>query len=368
VGGARLPEVTIVDMRAEHRARRERDPHDQRVHLLGPTLEGEIARTLRAGGQVMVLHNRRGFASYIWCRNASCRNVVSCDHCDANLVVHRHEGLPPRGVVRCHHCEAEQRVPSGCPVCGGHVALWGGGTQRAEVEFEQKFMAEGLEPGKTMLRLDSDSMRGAGEYHRALSRFARGEVRLLLGTQMIAKGLDFPDVRLVGIIDADLSLLIPDFRSAERTFQLVSQVAGRAGRGLHAGRVIVQTMNPESPAIVLAAGHDFASFAAFEMASRERAGLPPFSRMANIVCRDRDLAKARAAAGALAEVFGGVGVRVRGPMPCVISRIAGFHRVCVTITADSAGALQRALSAARARGILRSDAHTAVDVDPVSLM
>jgi primosomal protein N' (replication factor Y) len=369
VGGATLPEVRIVDLREEHRARREAEGNDRRIHLLGTTLEHAIDRTLRAGGQVLILHNRRGFASYVWCRNAACGYVASCNQCDANLVVHRGERLPAGGVVRCHHCDSEQRVPRACPVCGGPVALWGGGTQRAEDELANKFAALGIEEGRTMLRLDSDTMRSARDYAAALSRFARGQVRLLLGTQMIAKGLDYPGVRLVGVIDADLSLHIPDFRAAERTFQLVSQVAGRAGRGQVPGRVILQTSNPHAAPIVLAARHDYAAFAAGELAVRDRAGLPPVTRMARVVCRDKDAAAARRAAASLADVLAATpGLRVRGPMPCVVSRVAGQYRVAVEIVAPAAGVLQRALAGARRAGLLRSDASTAVDVDPATLL
>lgn len=369
VGGAGLPPVRVVDMRVEHRSRRAGDPDDRRLHLLGPTLEREVEGALRAGGQVILLLNRRGFASYVWCRSAACGFVAGCEHCDANLVVHRTGGLPAGGIVRCHHCDAEQRVPVLCPSCGGKVALWGGGTQRAEEELVSKFASLGIVEGRTLLRVDSDTMHGARDYFEALSRFGRGEVRVLVGTQMLAKGLDYPNVVLVGVLDADLSLNIPDFRSSERTFQLVSQVAGRAGRGAHPGLVIVQTYNPGAGAIRHAALHDFEGFARGELAVRERAGLPPATRMARVVCRDERAERAKEAAGLLAAHLraGGV-VSVRGPMGCVVGRVAGQYRYAVELVGARAGQVQAALGSARRAGLVKSDAKTAVDVDPVALM
>lgn len=369
VGGAVLPEVRVVDMRMEHRARRAEDPEDRRLHLLGPTLEREIGASLRGGGQVILLLNRRGFASYVWCRSAACGFVAGCEQCDANLVVHRHEGLPVGGIVRCHHCGAEQRVPVLCPSCGGKVALWGGGTQRAEEELVSKFVSQGIVEGETLLRVDSDTMHGARDYYEALGRFGRGEVRVLIGTQMLAKGLDYPNVRLVGVLDADLSLNIPDFRSSERTFQLVSQVAGRAGRGSQPGVVIVQTYNPGAGAIRHAAAHDYEGFARTELAVRERAGLPPATRMARVVCRDERAERAKEAAGLLSAHLGAGGlVSVRGPMACVVGRVAGQYRYAVEMVGARAGQVQAALAGARRAGLLKSDAKTAVDVDPVALM
>ncbi|MDX2131392.1 MAG: primosomal protein N' [Planctomycetota bacterium] len=369
VGGGTLPQVDIVDMTQERRARRAAGLDDGRVHLLGPTLEAALERTLRAGGQAILLLNRRGLARYVWCRNTACGHVLACDHCDASLVVHRTGDAPGGGIVRCHHCDAAQRVPPVCPLCASKMSLFGWGTQRAEDELAGKFASLGLEVGATLLRLDSDEVRSAADYARALGAFERGEARVLLGTQMIAKGLDFPNVRLVGVIDADTSISTPDFRAAERTFQLVSQVAGRAGRGVAPGLVIVQTLRPDEPAIVLASRHDFESFAALELAARERTDLPPFARLARVICRDENPARAREAAQALADRFLAEGtLRVRGPMPCVIARIAGEHRIAVELLAPRAGPIQRALAGARAAGLLHADSRTQVDVDPAALL
>jgi primosomal protein N' (replication factor Y) len=339
--------------------------------MLGPTLEGALERTLADGAQAILLLNRRGFAHYISCPKPACGFVLGCDQCDATLILHRHAAVPAGQFVRCHHCLAEQVVPRLCPSCGNKLNVFGGGTQRAEEELLRKFAALGLVEGQTMLRLDSDTMGSAQDYYDALDRFASGQVRVLLGTQMIAKGLDFPNVRLVGVIDADTGLNIPDFRSAERTFQLITQVAGRAGRADQTGRVIVQTFNPRNSAIQLASRHDYLAFAAQELGTRARANLPPATRMAHIVCRDESDPKARAAASDLAELLRSSSpdeVVVRGPAPCAVSRIAGHYRYAVDVTAPRAGVLQQVLAAARSAGLLKSDARTAVDVDPVALM
>ncbi|MBL0921350.1 MAG: primosomal protein N' [Phycisphaerales bacterium] len=378
VGGARLPRVDVVDLAEERRARPWRE---NRVRLLGPRLEKAVGDTLAEGGQAILLLNRRGFANYICCPDARCGWVMMCSECDAAMVLHLTSG-PLRGVVRCHHCLAEQRLPDHCPQCDRRVNVFGLGTQRVEAELSRVFPQ--LVEGATMLRVDSDTMRTGKDYFRALDAFARGEARVLLGTQMLAKGHDFPNVRLVGVVHADTALHMPDFRAAERTFQLVSQVAGRAGRPGDgaAGRVIVQTMNPQSAPIRLAAAHDYRGFAKQELEIRRQAALPPFARMARVVVRDRDsgeaMAHGRAVASALrAALRASQGeaptdprsaVRIRGPMPCALSRVGGQRRVAVEVLAPSAGVIQALLTACRNEGLIKSDAHCAVDVDPVAML
>ena len=205
-------------------------------------------------------------------------------------------------------------------------------------------------------------------------RSVRGEIDILLGTQMIAKGHDFPTVRLVGVVCADTSLHLPDFRAAERTFQLVAQVAGRAGRGEAGGRVIVQSFCPDDPAIQLAAKHDYVGFATRELAIRREMGLPPVTRMARLVLRDRDaIACGQRAAHLYAELSRAneqmdLHVRIRPPSPCPISRIADYHRYAIELLSEHAGVMQRLLTAVRNAGELVADEHTAVDVDPVALL
>jgi primosomal protein N' (replication factor Y) len=371
VGGGRLPKVEIVDLALERKALAQTGQADPRqLSPLGRRLEQSLRDTLSAGGQAILLLNRRGYSSYICCPSSQCGWVMNCDHCDAAMVLHRWGGGAVSEHLRCHHCLAEQLVPRQCPQCGRKTITLGAGTQRLEEDLASKF-ADLLEPGVSMRRVDGDTMRTARDYFDVLGRFAAGQIRLLLGTQMIAKGLDFPNVRLVGVINADTALSIPDFRAAERTFQLVSQVAGRTGRGSEPGLVIVQTMNPQEPAIRLAAGHDYVSFARHELKIRQRAGLPPASRMARIVVRDKNHDQAKARAEALAELLQAAmtpGSRLIGPAPCPIARIAGQFRFGLELIAPRAGDLNAALSRVRAQGLLKSDAGTAVDVDPVALM
>eukprot|EP00913_Durusdinium_trenchii_P006317 g5929.t1 len=373
VGGGRLPRVEIVDLGRERRARQKlegRAPHV--LESIGPTLERAIGETIGDDGQVILLLNRRGYAGYIACPDSRCGYRLECDQCDACMVVHRSMGGrrsgSQRGYVRCHHCLSEQLRPETCPACGKRLIDLSVGTQRVEEELESRFGATlGLRLGETMLRVDSDSMRSARDYFDTLGRFSSGEIRLLLGTQMIAKGLDYPNVRLVGVINADTGLHMPDFRASERTFQLVSQVSGRAGRGSQAGRVIVQSFAPEEPALTLAARHDFRGFARGELAIRQAGRLPPFWRMARIISRDEspDRAQERidAIEGALSEL-GEPRLVLEGPAPCPISRVAGRRRIALDLLSPDPRVIQRAMSTVRATGLLTSDAHLGVDVDP----
>ncbi len=404
IPGTTLPKVTIVDFRAQMQSRRDRT----RIHLIGPVLENEIRRTLDDNHQALLLLNRRGYANFLACPDTvRCNWVMQCDYCDATMVLHRDRSIPTGGFVRCHHCLAEQQIPRQCPQCGKKVINFGLGTQRVEDELSDMFPQ--LSDGQTMMRVDSDTMSSAAHFHDVLGRFARNELKLLIGTQMIAKGLDFPNVRLVGVINADTALNLPDFRASERTFQLVNQVAGRCGRGAAAGRVVVQSFQPGSPAIQLAAKHDFEGFASRELHTRRESGLPPITRMARIVIRHEELTSAIEIATELANRLreliaqsplapgstrlsspksagrslrisrphrisppaepGANGLtRLRGPAPCPITRIAGRFRQQIELIAPSAGDLQTLLAAARSHGWIKSDAMMAIDVDPIALL
>jgi primosomal protein N' (replication factor Y) len=260
------------------------------------------------------------------------------------------------------------------------LSLFGLGTQRVEEELRGKF------PDITFARVDSDSMRSAKDYEALLGEFAAGKIQVLLGTQMIAKGLDYPNVTLVGVISGDTALALPDFRAAERTFQLITQVAGRAGRGDSPGRVVLQTFLPDDPTIQAALRQDFVGFAQKELQARREVGLPPFTRMVRIVLREQETEKlykhcdelAAEVAQAVAEeaerhppAIGTMdrgAVQVKGPMPCAISRIAGYYRNQIVLASASGNRLQAVLANLREKGCLKKNERIAVDVDPVSLL
>jgi len=364
--GLAVPKVTVVDFAAERR-----EVRDRRVTLIGPTLRASMQRTLDEGGQVLLLLNRRGYANYIACTDPRCDWMLTCDACDAGMVCHVDAtGAARRSYVRCHHCLAEQLLPKTCPDCGKPVTVFGLGTQRVEEELARLFPS--LVEGETMLRVDSDTMQTAAHFHHALERFGKGEVKVLMGTQMIAKGLDFPNVRLVGVISADTALSLPDFRAAERTFQLVSQVAGRAGRGEKPGRAIIQSFEPDAPAIRLAAAHDYERFATQELEDRRQFRLPPYRRLARLVLRHPGETECAERAAALAEalrriVAGGFsGVEVQGPSICPIARISGKYRRQIELFSESASDLTKVLAAARSEGLLKLGEELAVDVDAIS--
>jgi primosomal protein N' (replication factor Y) (superfamily II helicase) len=364
-----MPHIELVDMKQENRFRRG-------VHLISQRLEHLLQTTLGAGHQAILLLNRRGYSNFVYC--SSCNNAVQCKYCDATMTYHRSPGAHVgtarhsagihTGQLHCHYCLAVNPLPDKCPHCGKKLSLFGLGTQRVEEELARKF------PELKFARVDGDSMRRAKDYEALLGRFARREIQVMLGTQMIAKGLDYPNVTLVGIISGDTALALPDFRAAERTFQLITQVAGRAGRGDAPGRVVLQTFLPEDPTIQSAIRQDYVGFAIKELVSRKQVGLPPFARMVRIVLRDQDTDKlfkhSEELAAQLTEAIAteGGSVRMRGPMPCAISRIAGYHRNQIVMTASKAAPLQRVLAAVRGKGHLARNERIAVDVDPVSLL
>jgi primosomal protein N' (replication factor Y) len=368
VSGFQLPAVQLVDMIEERKNNQRKG-----VHLISRKLEELIGYVKRQKGQTMLLLNRRGYANYVACPDQTCGWMQSCEHCDATMVYHKHQ-LPlgstsgGGGYIRCHHCLTEQLLPPLCPLCGKKVTLFGLGTQRVEEEIERKF------PDLTMARMDGDTMRQRDDYQRILGQFQRGELDLLIGTQMIAKGLDFPNVRLVGVISGDTSLHMPDFRAAERTFQLIAQVAGRAGRSSTPGVVVVQTFSINDPTIKLAAQHDFITFAQRELEMRQQMGLPPYTRMARVVVRDIDHEKSYLLCKKLSQDLArfnhqlGNIVRLRGPMPCPIARIADFHRHQIEMIAPDAGTLQKLMTMLRNERLLISDTRMAVDVDPTVLL
>ncbi len=375
VGDGQMPKVQIVNMALDDERVRASVKHGPKQDLaIGRTLATEMTKAIEAGEQVILLLNRRGFASVVVSTDKKCGWKLECDQCDATMVVHRgcvrQQG--GRRFVRCHHCQSEQVIPKQCPMTGKPVIELGIGTQQVEEEIVQRFGERlGLVLGESFERVDADTMKHAKDYFDVLDRFATGQLKLLLGTQMIAKGLDFPNVSLVGVLSADTALYLPDFRAEERTYQLVSQVAGRAGRGRTPGKVIVQTLNPGSAAITRAARHDFIGFANDELNARRLANLPPTARMVRIVVRDERNDQAHHRAVCIAELlraFGDQRIVIVGPMPCAITRIANRYRWAIEMVCPSPKPMQDAMASLRKEGLLKSDAQVAVDVDPIWLM
>ena len=396
VRGLQLPRVELVDMR------REAIIHRPGIHLISKRLETLLRMTVQAGHQAILLLNRRGYSSFIFC--PSCQHVMTCKYCDVTLTYHlaaraKPTDVPPTpgrhtGRLRCHYCLAENPLPDKCPDCGKKLTLFGLGTQRVEEELSRKF------PDLKHARVDSDSMRGSRDYESVLGRFARGEIQVMLGTQMIAKGLDYPNVTLVGVISGDTALALPDFRAAERTFQLITQVAGRAGRGDAPGHVVLQTFQPDHKALRFALGQDFTGFADDELRCRRSAMLPPYTRMVRFVLREKDdevhRERLRIAAEelktVLAEIVGQTGAHLHfgpprtlpnetqssyepsrrahmcldGPMPCAINKLRGYCRVQTMLFGSNPQAIQRVLQLAR--GYLARIPRIDIDVDPVALL
>jgi len=371
VEGRPLPPVEIVDMRKEK-------PTRSGGGLISMPLERRISQALEQGDQTILLLNRRGFARHVSCRR--CGFVLKCPQCDVTLVYHRGEG-----VAKCHYCEHVARVGERCPECLEGALRYGSyGTERIEERLGAMF------PGIAIARMDSDTMRRVGSHARTLADFRAGRTRILLGTQMIAKGLDFPNVTLVGVINADVALNLPDFRASERTFQLLTQVAGRSGRGPKGGCVVVQTYNPEAECVRLAKTHDYLSFARGELAARKTHGYPPFAVLARILVTGADEAKVRAAAekagtvmrgkadartGLLAGVSAGrltkttlPSVEVLGPAPAPLARIRGEYRYHLVIKAPDCDSLDRFLDRRLDQMKPVAGIKLVVDVDPVSMM
>lgn len=353
VGARPMPHVTLIDMRHE-----KPDP-EHPVGALSVPLRIAMTESLKAGGQVMLLLNRRGFHTYVLC--PKCGGVLKCDQCDIALTHHK-----GRRKLICHGCDRETAPPSICPACRQSNLHYGGiGAERLERDVRLAF------GDRVIQRMDSDTMRAPGSHERVLSEFRAGRVDVLLGTQMIAKGLDFPNVTLVGVINADTALHLPDFRAAERTFQLVAQVAGRTGRGDRPGRVLVQTYAPDHPAIAAAVNHDYLSFVAGELKIRRDQGVPPYGRMARLIARGEKELQVREYMNRLAESLRSAaaeGVRLLGPAPAPVLKIRGLFRFHLQLRAASARPLQDLLRSVLPENPAPRGIELATDVDPISML
>ena len=352
VGGSELPAVLSVDLR---------DAASRSRGAVSPRLAAGIRWALDSGGQVMLLLNRRGFATSIQCR--ACGHTARCPQCDLALTLHQPGG---RGI--CHGCGLVTRLPASCPSCSApNLVPRGTGTQRLEDQIRAAF------PGTRVARMDTDTMRARGSHERTLDAFRNREIDILVGTQMIAKGLDFPAVMLVGVVNADAALHLADFRASERTCQLVTQVAGRSGRGPLGGRVVVQTSTPDHPAIRAAAAHDYEAFVRSELPIREALLYPPFGSIVRFVVRSIDEQAAADWAGHVAdrlraEASGDPVIRVLGPAPAPIARLRDRFRWHVQVHGPEGGSLRELVR--RATVTLQTPGNVAwiVDVDPVEML
>lgn len=351
--GRPLPEVEVIDLRAETRARP--------GLIFGRRLEDAIHESLARGEQVILFLNRRGFSTFVLCRD--CGYVARCPNCNVSLTLHQELG----NRLICHHCAHERRAPATCPRCSGsRIRLFGIGTERVEAAAQETF------PEARIARLDRDSTARKDSHARIVKRFREREANLLIGTQMVAKGFDFPDVTLVGVITADTALNLPDFRAAERSFQLLSQVSGRAGRGERPGQVIIQTFAPDHYSIQAAATHDYLGFYRQEIVHREELAYPPFAVLARLIVADGSEEAARgkihAAHQLLAEGAAAAGVQTLGPCAAPLTRLNRKYRWHLLLKSPAWEPLHALLRAVLPQIRQRVGAGLTIDVDPQSLL
>ena len=354
-GSRPMPEVQVVDMAQEF-------SQGWRSMFSRP-LTSALMDVVERGEKAVLLLNQRGFARFLLCRD--CGYVPRCEQCSTSLTYHE------RGhKLVCHTCGREYAVPPLCPECGSrYLRQFGAGTQRVEDELRSV-----LPEGFTVVRMDADTTKGKGGHDRCLAEFDEAESAVLLGTQMIAKGLDFPQVTLAGVINADTTLKLADFRAAERTYDLLEQVAGRAGRGDVPGRVIIQTYQPRHPAILAVSRHDRSVFSENELAARQEVGYPPFVRLANVIMWGKVGADVEKVAWAVAEKLRDYaevalpGCEILGPAECALSRVEGNFRWHVLVKAAPQSELGAILGDALKRLQMPAQVSLAIDVDPYDLL
>jgi primosomal protein N' (replication factor Y) len=346
LAGGAPPEIRIVNLAGTEGS-------------LSTALVREIRETKAAGRQSIVFLNRRGFTHFFRC--GTCGYELKCRNCSVPLTWHKADG-----VMKCHYCGWQVKPPGVCPECGSlDVGYAGFGTEFIEEEVRRTFT------DCTVQRVDTDTLTKKGELKKALDDFREGKTDILLGTQMVAKGLNFPGVRLVGIALADTGLHMPDFRAAERTFALIVQVAGRAGRFFPDGRVIIQTWSPTNPAIVFASHSDVEGFYAWELEQRKTLGFPPYSRLVRLVFRSKSEEAATEGAEGAASIIGGYlgsSGELLGPAECPLAVVAGNHRHHILLRGTQLAPLVRAVRRFMTDYKSRGNLHIEIDVDPVSLL
>ncbi len=351
-----LPPVRVVDMRAQRGS-------DSRIPVVSSILHEALEKNLVSGGQALLLLNRRGFNTFVHCRD--CGYVFKCTNCSVSLVLHAAEC-----VMKCHYCDYNIKAPPLCPACRGwDVGSYGFGTQRLQKELV------GLFPSARIGRMDRDTTSRWGAHRRILSEFGRGDLDILIGTQMISKGHDYPNVRLVGIISADSSLNMPDFRAAEKTFQLLTQMSGRSGRGDYPGEVIIQTFNPDHYAISRAKEHDFQGFFQDEIKIRRELEYPPFSRIIKLEISSLKASNAEEGAAVLGGIVREISRRERskfnveilGPAEAPVARIKNRYRRHILLKSKSVRSLHALLR--EALGVVQvKGCEVKIDVDPVNFV
>lgn len=353
VSGLPMPPISLIDIR--------NDPLCSKGQSIGRAMRTGIQAALADGGQVILFLNLRGFSPTVWCRG--CGSGVKCHNCDITYTFHR-----DRNVILCHTCNAEMPPPQTCPQCGGPgIRYFGAGTQRLEQEVQAKF------PNHKVIRMDSDTMQRRGSHEEALELFRHGKAHILVGTQMIAKGLDFPNVTMVGVVDADTVLHQPDLRASERTFQLIAQVAGRAGRSERGGRVFVQTCSPTDIAIQKAIHHDYIGFAEHELKHRLEQEAPPFTHWVRVILRGPIEQAVESVAFDMSDVIRdvvqtrGLDIRVLGPAPCPVTKLQSNYRFHFLLSAADLNAVRILWRELRPTLPTDRSVEFVVDVDPINL-
>ncbi len=348
-----MPKVEVIDTRQEFLETRKQATFSR-------ALVDAVTERLENGEQSMLLLNRRGFSSFMTCR--ACGERLECPNCSVTLTFHRRDRR-----MLCHYCNFSSRVPERCPKCDSdHIQFLGIGSERVEDELHGAF------PRARIARIDRDTTGGKRDYETILAKFRAGEYDILVGTQMIAKGHDIPNVTLVGIVSADIGLGLPDFRAAERTFQLLTQAAGRAGRGTTPGIVLMQTINPDHYAIRFAAEQDYEKFYAKELEFRRLMHYPPFGALANVMVRSAREEEALARSAALGRLLNppGEGVKILGPAAASVARLKNEYRYQMLIKTSSRGRLNRIIGEVRRFAAAEKWNPTAltIDVDPMTIL
>ena len=355
-GEAQLPTVEIVELAERIEGKRQHKTAHQ-VSLFSERLSEAVRETVARGEQVIIFLNRRGFAPFVMCQ--SCKHTFKCSECSVALTHHLRKQL-----LLCHYCGHAEPPPLQCPACQSpHLRTVGTGTERLEIELKNAF------PSAAIGRLDRDVAEEPKALHATLDAFRAGQTQILVGTQMVTKGHDFPNVTLVGVVYADAGLNFPDFRAAERTAQMLVQVAGRAGRAERPGRVLVQTRFADHPAILAAAKHDYATFAVNEL--QERKGWPPYAKLLLVRVESPDQETARALVTEIAERAQATGepVDILGPAPCPLERLRGEYRMMVLFRAQNATTIHRLVRAARLTEVqVPAGTKLVLDRDPVTMM